>query len=106
MSFLSSILRQPVEPSSLHEVPARPILIIWSDEVGEIVAQRAQLELDRTCGLTVVVPQQPPPNSVAQVREMGSVYPVEILSVCRVDQGFKLQLDYLSEGRRGLGRPT
>ena len=69
---------------------------------GELPAGEGflHLELNRTRGLTVVVPQQPLLNSVAQVREQGSTYPVEILSTRPAGGGFELNMDYLWEGRR------
>ncbi|MDA0207638.1 MAG: PilZ domain-containing protein [Acidobacteria bacterium] len=78
----------------------RPVLIEWRDEAGEKVWQQTHLVADRFRGLTVVVPQRPPTDAVAQVREAGSSYPVEVLTTNPVDGGFELSLDYLWDGRR------
>jgi hypothetical protein len=100
MTMRSFIGLPPVAVLSEQEAPARPVLIEWSDEIGRKVPQWTELRLSQTRGLTVVVPQQPPPNSVAQVREGKSSYPVEIVSTKPTEGGFELHLDYLHEGRR------
>ena len=100
MSLRSFLSFQPVAEPSPHEAVARAILIEWKGATGRKVSQRTHLELNRTRGLTVVVPQQPLLNSVAQVREQGSTYPVEILSTRPAGGGFELNMDYLWEGRR------
>ncbi len=100
MTLRSFIGLPPVAVPSQQEAPARPVLIEWKDETGRSVSQWSQLALDQTRGLTVVVRRPPPPESVAQVRETRSSYPVEIVSTQPTDSGFELHLDYLQDGRR------
>ncbi len=99
MSLLSFARRRSA-PRTAPVPPTRPVLIEWKDEAGEKVWQQTHLEMDRSRGLSVVVLQRPPLDTVAQVREAGSSYPVEVLSTKVVEGGFKLRLDYLREGRR------
>jgi hypothetical protein len=99
MSLLAFVRRRPVPPPA-PDPAARPVLIEWRDEAGEKVWQQTHLVADRYRGLTVVVPQRPPEGAVAQVREAGSSYPVEVLTMEPVNGGFELRLDYLWDGRR------
>lgn len=99
MSFLSFTRRSPAT-QQFSRATGRPILIEWKDKKGRKVWQKGHLDLDRFRGLTVIVRQRPPSGSVAQVREQGSTYPVEIVSTRPAGGGFELNLDYLWEGRR------
>lgn len=58
------------------------------------------MQADRFRGLIVVVRQRPPRDTIAQIREDGSSYPVEVVSAKGVEGGFELRLEYLWEGRR------
>jgi hypothetical protein len=103
MPLISFIRRRPASLPPLAKAPVaptRPVLIEWKDEAGAKVWQQTHLELDRLRGLTAVVRQRPPQDTVALVRETASSYPVVVIAANMVDGGFELELDYFSEGRR------
>jgi hypothetical protein len=79
---------------------ARVVEISWSNQHGEIISQCATLQSDKKSALSVTVEKQPLVDSVAYVREAGFPYAVEILSVSPLDGGFRLDLEYASDGRR------
>lgn len=98
--FLQALRRRrPASPPTAGPA-ARAVLIEWSDGAGERFRQETHLESDRLRGLTVMVRQEPPLDTVAQIREGGSSYPVVVLSTNVVEGGFELRVDYLWEGRR------
>jgi hypothetical protein len=100
MPLLSFLKRSPAAPNQGPKPRLRRATIEWRDETGKRSEQAAQLQSDRTQSLFALVKQRPPECFVAQVREQGSSYPVEVRSVVELDVGFELELGYLQEGRR------
>lgn len=102
MPFLSWLFGRPTPPPPPEKRPVplgRPVVVEWKDPGGRRITHETRLILDDYSRMTVMVPRKPP-GSLAQVREMSSSYPVEILSVTLVGKEYELKLDYLWEGRR------
>ena len=86
-------------PAQEQKPTIRQATIEWRDESGNRTEQAARLQSDAH-SLFALVKRRPPDCLVAQLREQGSSYPVEVSSVAELDDGFELELAYLQEGRR------
>lgn len=100
MSFFAGLLGRSESMPSPDAAATRAVLIAWSNEHGEIVSQHTMLKLGRNCMLSVTVAQRPPLDSDVHIQENGSTYAAVVLSVNPVPEGFELDLDYSSDGRR------
>ena len=101
MGFLSWFLgRKPPPPEEEIPPPApRPISIEWEDSQGKRVAHETTMTVDEGGKMVARIPQRPL-GKLVQLRETGSPYPVEVLSVRTPAEGVDLRMDYLWEGRR------
>ncbi len=67
--------------------------------MAETVSQRALLQSGED-GILLALVRSPLTDSTVRIREQGSSYLVQIRSMTQVAQGFELQCEYVSNGRR------
>jgi hypothetical protein len=100
MLSLTVLRLKQTAPSKPLPAPRRSVMIQWRDAAGNQFREHTHLKMDRKRGLTAILSQHPEPGTPAQVREASSSYPVEIVSVRRLSEGFEVYMDYVWEGRR------
>lgn len=77
----------------------RRAVVEWMDGAGETVSQRALLQSGKDGNLLALV-RKPLTDSTARIREQGSSYLVQIVSMTQIAHGYELKCEYVSNGRR------